>query len=407
MRSAAGNAPPFLNHSRFRLPVLDLQGQLITVDIEAMDVQEAHVLAARRGLTPVQSASPSRRLGLQRSRPFDSIAFAQDMATLLAAGVTVRESVRALAQRERVPVLRHMLSRISVSVAEGNPLSTALRQTGVVPDLMIATVLASEQTGDLAVGMVRYAGHQASLRTVRDRVVSACVYPMLLLAVSLMAIIILLGVVVPRFAVLIDIEGRQLPFMSRVLMQWGRFASENPWIAASAFAVVVLVVTWLLVQLRTPSIRRLVLEKIPGFAALGREFQQLQLYRTTAILTSRGVPLHKALAHGRDLLGPTDQLRLDEALARMKDGAGIAASLSAAGLSDQVATSMLAVAESTGAISEMLDRIADFYDRKLQKNIDLASRLAEPALMILFGLLIGAIVVLMYLPIFDLASTVG
>jgi general secretion pathway protein F len=106
------------------------------------------------------------------------------------------------------------------------------------------------------------------------------------------------------------------------------------------------------------------------------------------------------------LLSPTDQQRLQTALADMREGVDISSALSNSGLSDIVATSMLNVAERTGSLPEMLDRIADFYERTLQRNIDIISRLIEPVMMIIFGIVIGGIVVLMYLPIFDLASSI-
>ena len=138
-----------------------------------------------------------------------------------------------------------------------------------------------------------------------------------------------------------------------------------------------------------------------------REFQHLQMYRTTAILTSRGITIHKALLFSMDLLAPADRDRLRAGLLQMHEGVAISAALSSCGLSYIVATSMLAVAERSGALPEMLDRIADFYERSLQRNIDIASRLIEPLLMIIFGFVIGGIVVLMYLPIFDLASSIS
>lgn len=153
--------------------------------------------------------------------------------------------------------------------------------------------------------------------------------------------------------------------------------------------------------------RKKMLEKIPGVSKVVREFQHLQMYRTTAILTSRGIAIHKALLHSMELLSPTDRLRLRTALDQMREGVAISSALSNSGLSDVVATSMLNVAERTGALSEMLDRIADFYERTLQRNIDIVSRLIEPMLMIIFGILIGGIVILMYLPIFDLASSIS
>ncbi|MBA2673402.1 type II secretion system F family protein [Ramlibacter sp.] len=270
-----------------------------------------------------------------------------------------------------------------------------------------STVAASEQTGDLSTGLSRYARHQQSLRAVRDRVVGACVYPLLLLAVGSVVVMLLLGVVVPRFSRLIDGSGRELPLLSKWLMAWGQFADAHPaapLLMLGAFATLAML---LVSQWRSPDARRKWLARIPGVAGVVREFQHLQMYRTTAILTSRGIPIHRALVFSMDLLGPADRERLQAGLLRMQQGVAISAALSGCGLSDVIATSMLGVAERSGALAEMLDRIADFYERSLQRNIDIVSRLIEPLLMIVFGFVIGGIVVLMYLPIFDLASSVS
>jgi general secretion pathway protein F len=335
------------------------------------------------------------------------VAFAQDLATLLDAGVTVKEAIHALSQKEPSASRRQVLALLDTAVSEGLSFSAAMQRTGAFPDLLFATVSASEQTGDLATGLQRYARHQQSLRAVRDRVIGASVYPLLLLAVGSLIVALLLGVVVPRFALLIDLDGRQLPFLSRLLMGWGRFVGEYQMAALGLFALVALAMVIAAIKISDPATRKRWLERIPGFSRLAREFQHLQMYRTTAILTSRGITIHKALLHSMELLSPSDQERLRSALDSMREGMDISAALSGAGLSDIVATSMLNVAERTGSLSEMLDRIADFYERSLQRNIDIVSRLIEPVMMILFGTLIGGIVILMYLPIFDLAASIS
>jgi general secretion pathway protein F len=277
----------------------------------------------------------------------------------------------------------------------------------VFPPLLIATVAASEETGDLAVGLSRYARHQSSLRSVRDRVIGACVYPMLLLCVGSCVILVLLGIVVPRFSRLIEANGKELPALSQGLMAWGHFADTHPSAPIIMVASVIGLILFVISQWRSPRARRRWLARIPGVAAVVREFQHLQMYRTAAILTARGIPIHRALTLTFDLLGPADQERLTRGISQMKEGVSISSALATCGISDVVAQSMLTVAERSGALSEMLDRIADYYERSLQRSIDLTTRLVEPILMIVFGGVIGGIVVLMYLPIFDLASSMG
>lgn len=401
----------------FHVVAIDMDGRPLSLQVEAASAQDAQEVVRNKGLSVLQCAPGDRRpsiasrLGgfLGRSGPatMDNVAFSQDLATLLDAGVTVKEAIHALARKEPSPSRRQILAQLDRALSEGQAFSSAMERSGAFPELLTATVAASEQTGDLAVGLQRYARHQQSLRAVRDRVIGASVYPLLLLVVGSLVIALLLGIVVPRFATLIDINGRELPFLSQLLMGWGRFVGAHPQFGVAFIGLFVLAVATPIVKLRAPQTRRRWLEKVPGFAKMAREFQHLQMYRTTAILTSRGITIHKALRYSLELLSPSDQQRLEAALAGMREGVAISTALSNSGLSDVVATSMLNVAERTGSLSEMLDRIADFYERSLQRNIDIISRLIEPVMMILFGIVIGGIVILMYLPIFDLASSIS
>ena len=400
----------------FTTVVLDPQGRVATQRIEATSVEQARQIAGSQGHTVLECTAQDVRDGtagfLARFRlgepaTVDTVAFSQDLATMMEAGVTVKEAVDALARKEASSARRQVLSRLNDSMSEGLSFSAALEQSNAFPALLVATVAASEQTGDLATGLSRYAKHQQSLRTVRDRVIGACVYPLLLLAVGSAVVLLLLGVVVPRFSTLIDSHGRELPALSKLLMAWGQFAGAHPMVPLAMLAAFAAAAVMLVSQLHNADNRKKWLARIPGAAKVVREFQHLQMYRTTAILTSRGITIHKALLFSMDLLAPADRDRLRAGLLQMHEGVAISAALSSCGLSDVVATSMLAVAERSGALPEMLDRIADFYERSLQRNIDIASRLIEPLLMIIFGFVIGGIVVLMYLPIFDLASSIS
>jgi len=400
----------------FTVMALDHRGQMAQRTIRASNMEQARQIASSDGLTvlsciasagPGSEASLWRRIGLAGATTVDTVTFAQDLATLMEAGLTVKESVATLARKETSSARKQVLSRLNDAIGEGLRFSAALEQLAVFPPLLIATVAASEETGDLAVGLSRYARHQSSLRAVRDRVVGACVYPMLLLCVGSCVILVLLGVVVPRFSRLIEANGKELPALSQGLLAWGRFADTHPEAPILMIAAVVGLVLFVVSQWRNPQARRRWLSRVPGLATVVREFQHLQMYRTTAILTERGIPIHRALTLTFDLLSPADQERLASGIAQMKQGVSISIALSACGVSDVVAQSMLTVAERSGALSEMLDRIADYYERSLQQSIDLTTRLVEPLLMILFGAVIGGIVVLMYLPIFDLASSVG
>lgn len=337
---------------------------------------------------------------------FDIATLSFELASLMSAGLSVLDSLQTLAAKEKSTARKTALLDVVGGVREGMALSQALaRRPGMFPRLLIATVSASEQTGDLSTSLRRYSEHQQSMRALRDKVVGAAIYPMLLLAVGLVVIAFLLGVVVPKFAVLIESTRRELPWSSQLMMSWGRLAADHAWtVAAGALAALVVVVASAIHLVRTGAKARWV-EGLPLIGPVVRQFRHSQLYRTTGMLVRGGIPAPRAFDLTADLLGDQDRQRMRKAIALLREGRSISGALQAAGLADPVASSMLTVAERTGGLAEILERIALFHESTLQRSVELTSKLFEPLLMIVIGLVIGAIVVLMYLPIFDLASS--
>lgn len=396
----------------FELVVRTVQGRVQTLDLSAADANAACALAARDGL---QVLTCTARGGTERFPAetqtaarlgIDIASFSYELASLMAAGLSVIEALRTLAAKEVHAQTRAALLDIVNGVSEGLPLSAAMqRPPGRYPPLLIATVSASEQTGDLSAALRRYAEHQLMIKALRDKVVGATVYPVLLLTVGCLVVMFLMTVVVPKFAVLIESTRHELPWSSQLLMTWGRFAALHAWqIGLVALALLVALLTTGRNVLRSGA-RATWLEKIPFVGPTMRQFRHAQLYRTTGMLVRGGIAAPKALQLGATLLGDADRARLRRAIALIYEGRSLSHALESAQLADPVATSMLAVAERTGALADILERIAEFHESRLQRSVELTSRLFEPLLMILIGLVVGAIVVMMYLPIFDLASS--
>jgi general secretion pathway protein F len=332
--------------------------------------------------------------------------FSFELASLMAAGLSVADALRTLAAKEAAGPRRAALLDVAQGVQEGLPLSAALeRHPGRYPALLVATVNASEHTGELSGALRRYAEHQQIIKDLRDKVVGAAVYPLLLLAVGGVVILFLLTVVVPKFATLMESTRHALPWSSRLLMAWGSFAARHGWELAIAAVLLLLALAALVRQVMRNGARAAWLDAIPLLGPTVRQFRHAQLYRTTGMLVGGGIAVARALQLGASLLGDADRTRLQRAVQLIFEGRSLSAALHSAQLSDPVSTSMLSVAERTGALPDMLERIAQFHDASLQRSVTLTSRLFEPLLMILIGLVVGAIVVLMYLPIFDLASS--
>ncbi len=399
----------------FDLVVRTPQGALRSMQLNAADAASARAAAARDGLqvlgcSPHAAAakgtskvSSGRSL---RTRRLDITTWSQELASLLAAGLSVVDSLRTLAANEHAGPQRALLASVVDAVCEGLPLSAALsRHADHFPMLLIATVSASEQTGDLSTALRRYAEHQAGIRALRDKVVGACIYPLLLLGVGSLVVLFLLGVVVPKFATLIESAHRELPWSSQLLMSWGQMVANN----ASAIGIGAAVSAVLLViavrRLWRDGARAAWVESVPVIGATVRLFRHAQLYRTTGMLVKGGITAPRALQLAANLLGNDDRARLERAVTMVHEGRSLSDALQEVQLADPVAASMLTVAERTGALAEILERVALFHESRLQRSVELTSRLFEPLLMIVIGLVIGAIVVLMYLPIFDLASS--
>jgi general secretion pathway protein F len=397
----------------FDLVVRTPAGSIRSVEVRAGDATAARAMAMNDGLQVMACTArataagegSARTLGGRRQR-IDIASFSHELASLLAAGLSVVEALRTLAANESAGAKRTALLDVVSRVQEGLPLSAALeRQSGRFPPLLIATVSASEQTGDLSTALLRYAEHQQSIKALRDKVVGAAIYPMLLLVVGCLVVLFLLGVVVPKFAILIESTRRELPWSSQLLMSWGRLVAAHAW-GAGVGALAALGALFLGVRhLIRNGARARWIEAVPMVGPIIRQFRHAQLYRTTGMLVKGGIAAPRALQLGANLLGNEDRVRLTRAVALIHEGRNVSSALQHAGLADPVATSMLAVAERTGAMAEILERIATFHESRIQRAVEITSRLFEPLLMIVIGLVIGAIVVLMYLPIFDLASS--
>lgn len=395
----------------------DVVGILPHGSVRAVRVRATDTLDAARRLElegmRVLSCRPAKRGATERAAAWlprraklDIGLFAEELAALLESGLGMVDAVRTLAVKEQDARARAALERVAADLTEGQPLSRTLaNQAGTFPPLLIAAVAASEQTGDLVVALRRYAGHLESLESLRGKIVGAAVYPALLLVVGSGVVLFLLGIVVPRFALLIEGAHADLPAASRVLLLVGKAIAAHPWAYVSVLAAVALFSGHLVLRAMRSGWQVRGLQRLWVIGPLLRLFRHAQFYRTSAMLVRGGIPVVRAFGMCRPLLTPEDQAGLDAANVAIAEGGRIGPALHQRQIADEVALRMLEVAQRTGKLADVLARIAEFKEGQLARATTMASRLIEPVLMIIIGLVIGAIVVLMYLPIFDLASS--
>jgi general secretion pathway protein F len=356
-------------------------------------------------------AVPARAVTtVRQAGPVNEEAFCQDVSLMLKSGLTLLEALKTL--KERTPSHRAApVERLLRRLQEGESLSQAMQATGGFRAALVATVRSSELTGDLADSLQRYGRNAAGMRAMRSRLVSALVYPMLLVAVATLVVLFLLVYVVPRFAVVLEGSRQDLPTLSRLLIVVGRTLHAMPPAGWAAVALLVAMALWRLVRLvreqRLESSLAQLATHVPVARDLVRTFAHSQLTRSASMLVRSGVPVLKAMGMCRELLLGPDRAGLDRALAAATAGAPLAAALHEQGIVDSLGLRVLRVSEQTGQLDIALDRLADIHDQQLERAIERAGRLIEPVLMLGIGLAVGGIVVLMYLPIFQLAASVG
>jgi general secretion pathway protein F len=393
---------------RFELKAVGPDGRIESLDFQGLDQASAVQQAESRGYTvlAVRARSglgtPWRRGGER----FPLTLFSQELLVLLQAGLPLVEAIDTLAGREKRAEFRALLERIVAILREGAKLSSALEQfPQAFPPLYVATVHASEKTSDLAPALARYVAYQNQLDAIRKRLVNAAIYPMLLIGVGGLVSLFLLVYVVPRFSHIYEERGVDLPLFSRLLVVWGRMVEGNGALVIAALVGLAVAAAY---ALRSTEVRGRIgaaLWRVPAIGERLKLYQLARFYRTIGMLLRGGMPLLASLQMGRELLHPVLRDRLAAASRSISEGRPVSASMEQHGLTTAVALRLLAVGEQSGNMGEMMDRIATFHDEEIGRWVDWFTRLFEPILMAVIGLVIGAIVVLMYMPIFELAGS--
>lgn len=381
---------------------------VLVASFEAASVEEARLLAGAQGIR-VLSVSKNWRDSLtffQGSR-FDLQLFSQELHALLDAGLSLIEALTALAGKESAPQKRALLDHLMQRLREGRPLSAVLQdRPDIFPPLYVSLVGASERTGDLKSALSRYIAYRGQMDAVKKKVVSASIYPALLVLVGGLVVLFLMGYVVPRFSRIYGDFGRDIPLMSRLLIQWGALVEAYGLQVLAAFAALIAAL-WTMGRRYID--RQRLLEGLLASKVLRERFRSYELarfYRTLGMLQQGGIPIVTALSMASGLLGQRGGAALDAAVRDIRTGVTLSEALRRHDLAPAVAFDLLRVGEKAGDIGEKMIRIADFLDEDLSRWLDWFSRLFEPLLMLGIGLFIAFIVVLLYLPVFELAGNI-
>jgi type IV pilus assembly protein PilC len=360
----------------------------------------------RRGLLSGVSLGGGRRRRIGRQ---EFIVFNQELATLLKAGMPQVQSLDILRQRVSNLALKTVIDTVHERVKAGSSLSDAFAEHGdLFPGVYAASLLAGERSGNLDSVIRRYVAYEKIVGTVRRRTISALIYPAILVAMMLGLIAVIVIKVVPAFADFYGGFDKPLPLLTTMIVGFSNFIINNLLVIVLALAAVVAAaVTWAKSPGQRARLHHL-LFRLPWVGDTFRKFSVAQLARTLATLLGGGIPLVNALEISVKAISNKHLAReLEIVRQQVQEGQSFSESLRGRGIFPDVAVKMVEVGESTGALQEMLNSLADFFDEEIDTAVSRFITLVEPVLLIIMGVIIAVVVLALYMPVFELSSVVG
>jgi type IV pilus assembly protein PilC len=307
------------------------------------------------------------------------------------------------------PMFKGVLDDVHERVRAGSALSEAFgAHAELFPPVYTASLMAGEKSGSLEHVLQRYVSYVKIVSGVRRKTLSALIYPTVLLALALGVVTIIVLKVVPAFQDFYGTFNRELPLATRVILAVSGFVrSELILILIALVAAFIFVNAWL----RRPGQRERfdrVLLRIPAVGPTARKFATSQLARTLATLLGGGIPLVNAIEIASRSIGNRSIAAAMEVVGqRVREGESFAAAMAARGVFPDVAVKMAEVGEATGALQEMLNSLADFYDEEIETDLGRFVTLVEPVLLVIMGVVIAGLLLALYMPLFQLSSVVG
>lgn len=358
----------------------------------------------------VRQASSILGLSLRRTkvRPEDLLGFAQEVITLLRAGLTVPDTLEQLQERPGQAALASAIGRVFDEVNHGVSLSTACsREPQAFDGLFVSALATGERTGDLADALEYYCRHAERGIALRRKFSQAMAYPMFLLITVVVVLTVLFVFVLPRFVSLYANLGVELPMPTRVVM---RAVDTLPyWLPA---LLLMSVAVWYAYKRFTASaVGHLradrIKARIPLYGPALNTIAVIHATRALSAFLSAGTPLVEAMhAVSASLTNRAFAARMTQATTLVSEGVSLAAASKQAALFPAKADKLIAVGEASGALDAVLAKVAEFYEMRLDHNMSRLVSIIEPALMLLVGVFIGGIIVVMYLPVFGMAGVI-
>ena len=373
---------------------------------ENLEEQGFHVFQIRRQSLSFFQASQHKSARMTGRR---FLSFNQELLVLLRSGLPVLQIFDTQIEQMEAGALRDIISEIREEIRGGSSLSDAFAKfPRFFPPLYVASIQAGEKTGDLPETLLRFLEYQKRVEAIRAKVRSASFYPLLLTTAAVIVVIFLMLFVVPRFTQIYADANVELPLMTRLLIG----VSELIGTYWYAIPVVLAIVVPLLRSLFRSSKGRLRVDRfllrVPFVGGLKADYALSGFNRTLGTTLASGTPLVPAMQMSRGTLNNLSlEKEMVQAVRRVEEGSSLSDSLSRTGFFPPLALRMVNVGETSGSLTEMLGDIADYYEAEVEQRLTKLTTMIEPILMMVMGLMIAFIIIAMYVPIFQLAGTVG
>ena len=418
--------------ANFQYIALDAKGDQTTGTVQAGSEADAVAQLRTQGLYPTQviqegkgklSAAGKKAAAKARGKkkakgkaggrvkPKILMIFTRQLATLIDSGLPLLRGLTVLGKQEPNPVLRGTINSLADSVQGGSTFSESLAQhPRIFNKLYVNMVKAGELGGVLVVVLTRLAEYQEKAHKLKNKIVAAMVYPVIVMFIAVAIMSFLMLFIVPKFKEMFaDMSGAELPKISQVVFGFSEFMMANKFILPNAVWLLGGVVgVWLIFQFwgRTKGGRRVIDTlklKMPLFGDIQRKSAVSRFARTLGTLVTSGVPILQALNITRETAG---NVVISEAVSKVhesvKEGESIVQPLQACNVFPSMVISMVDVGEETGQLPEMLLKIADVYDDEVDNAVTALTSVLEPIMIVFLALVVGAIVFALFLPLINI-----
>lgn len=396
-------------------------GEVVTRTVEAVGVSEARVRLEAEGFRVFSVLPPKAARGIAsftgggksgtqaRVKPGDFLLFNQQLAAIIRAGIPILQAIAMLRRRASSSRLRMVLADVEEKIRGGMALSQAFAAQGpIFPRIYTASVLAGERSGALDDVLARYVTYMRRGVEIRRKIRGALAYPLFLLAASMGMVAFLTGYVVPRMSSLFEGFNTELPAVTSLVIGASNFFAANFYwfIPTVIVALVALGVWW-----RTPggklAIDRLLLQ-LPIASSLIKQLAIAQVTRSLATLLAGGITLVESWEIAAEAITNRElRARSSATLPMIQEGRSFTESLESAGWIPPLALDMIGVGERSGSLKEMLEEVAEFYDKESEVRLEQLTTVLEPAILLVMGGVVVTILLAIYLPIIQSISNIN